>query len=240
VEVKTTKVVPELSSFRNDENYKLAVSTIRGRASKWAAMGYYNNELIMKQEQSLTLELAVSCANDQTLYSSPLGSDYRLAGKPVCVPCTYDKDDLLSASSGLWSLGSRAVSCYSCPAAYPSRDSGGITGLLYKQYCKDYTPPPPPPPTPDPVAPKPAPVIVPPIEPIQPVGPIQPLTPISPPDRQAFVSTAVAVDVSKKVAYTETAIFAGGGAIALTLIATCWLYRSGRCCCSGGKKGVRR
>ena len=212
---------------------------IRGRASKWAAMGYYNNELIMKQEQSLSLELAVVCANDQTLFSSPLGSDYRLAGKPVCLPCPYLKDDLLSSSSGLFSLGSRAASCDSCAVAYPSRNSGGITGLLYKQYCKAYTPPPPPPPTPDPVVPKVVPVVKPTPQPVAP--PIQPLPSIPRPIPNSLVSTARAVDVTKKVEYAETAIFTGSGAIALTLIATCWLYRSGRCCCgSSGGKGARR
>jgi len=51
------------------------------------------------------------------------------------------------------------------------------------------------------------------------------------------VNAAVAVDTS----YAESAIFAGGGAIALALITSCWLFRSGRCCCSRkGAKGARR
>jgi hypothetical protein len=137
--------VPELSAFRNDENYKLAVSTIQGRASKWAAMGYYNHELIMKQEQSLDLEVAAVCANDQTMYDTPLGSAHRLSGKPACLPCSYLKDDMMSSNSLIFSVGSRANSCDSCANAYSGRNSGGVTGLFYGQYCKGYVPPAPPP-----------------------------------------------------------------------------------------------
>lgn len=41
--------------------------------------------------------------------------------------------------------------------------------------------------------------------------------------------------------YAESAIYAGGGALALVLITSCWLYRSGRCCCGPrATKGARR
>lgn len=182
--------------------------------------------------------------------AAALGSDYRLAGKPICLQCVYDKEDLLSSASGLFSIGSQAVGCDSCAAAYGSRNSGGITGLLYNQYCSAYKPPPPPPPPKvEPVKPTPKPAPVKPVEPPEPEPPIKPSEPaaVEPsnedgggdalPDRQDYTTSAVAVETS----YTESAIFAGGGAIALALITSCWLYQSGRCCCNKrGTKGARR
>jgi len=48
------------------------------------------------------------------------------------------------------------------------------------------------------------------------------------------------MDVEEKTSFAESAIFAGGGAISLALITSCWLYRSGRCCCGSGGKGALR
>jgi hypothetical protein len=76
------------------------------------------------------------------------------------------------------------------------------------------------------------------VEPIAPPFQPEPIAPILP-NRQDFTTAAVAVDVN--TSYTESAIFAGGGAIALALITSCWLFRSGRCCCGRkGAKGARR
>ena len=51
VKETNSKVVPELATFRNDDNYKLEVASSRGTSSKWMTMGFYNEQLIMKQQK---------------------------------------------------------------------------------------------------------------------------------------------------------------------------------------------
>ena len=88
-------------------------------------------------------------------------------------------------------MGSQAAGCESCAGTYGQRNSGGVVGLFYNQYCKAYKPPPPPKPVvkPEPVKPvepvRPVEPIVP-IKPIEPIQPIQPLEPIQPPGRNNF------------------------------------------------------
>tara|TARA_B110000285_G_C14934279_1_gene518797 strand:+ start:166 stop:348 length:183 start_codon:yes stop_codon:yes gene_type:complete len=58
VKETNSKVVPELATFRNDDNYKLEVASSRGTSSKWMTMGFYNDQLIMKQQKEKTIEIA--------------------------------------------------------------------------------------------------------------------------------------------------------------------------------------